>query len=916
MRKNFNMDFGWKFHLGDIEENRKNNHSDSYHAAKAGKTFTAARQNLDDSSWRDVNLPHDYLAEAEIGEDNLLSHGFRTRSNAWYRKSFTLSENLKDKHIFLCFEGTAVTADFYLNGSIVAKTASAYTETGIDITDRVYFGDKVNVLAVYIGGFATEGWWYEGSGIYRHVRLYAKDMLHIAHNGLWINPILDTDTENDWIVEAEATIENSSYENREYSVRFSLYDGDVKIAEKESDSCVCFADDKTETSVSMSVENPKRWDVDSPNLYKVVCELICDGEVIDSDSTRIGFRTFSIDNKKGFFLNGRSLKIKGTCNHQDHAGVGVAVPDSIQYYRIRRLKELGTNAYRCEHNVPAKEILDACDEIGIIVMDVNRRFETRPEVLSHLETMVRRDRNHPSIIFYSLFNEEPLQNTDEGKKIFKRLKSTVQKLDKTRIITGAMNGNFVGAGEEMDIVGINYSISNIEQFRVGREHRCVFGSENNSAVSTRGCYKTDREAHVLDNYGMEMPPWGQSIFETWDFVRSHDYFSGLFIWTGFDYRGEPTPFAWPSVSSQFGIMDTCGFPKDSFYFNRACFVSEPVLHILPHWNHNDGENVRVMTATNCDEVELFLNGKTLGRKPSDVCVPAEWNVTFEKGTLSAIGYRDGKEVARAEQTTTKTPKSIKLEADRPYIINDGQDTVPVKVCVLDEDGREVPTANDHITFECVDGMVLRGVGNGDPNSHESDVASERNLFAGLCQALVCTEVGAKKASLVAKGEGLKEFMLEFEIREPSVTVNYIYNTVNVNLDSYFTASEVATEKPDPIIDIADNDMNSFAPHFISSDDYENFGVEGGYRVYRVLATAPKQTTEKFVAKLDIAGVNADIVEIYVNKKQIYADRAECRGVSVEFPVSPSERLDIRILAKTRENMSNWSGIKGPVKLLF
>ncbi|MDD5603143.1 MAG: glycoside hydrolase family 2 TIM barrel-domain containing protein, partial [Eubacteriales bacterium] len=392
-RRSFVMDKEWKFFRGDIDTGIKGSHTNSYNVSKAGGLQGAASITYDDSEWRVLNLPHDWFSESGFSPDNLVSHGYKTRSNGWYRKTFRLDASLQGRHISICFEGLAVTAEIYLNGSLMTRSFSAYAELPVDITDRVWFGSRPNVLAVYIGGLATEGWWYEGAGIYRHVRLFAKDMLHIAHNGLWVKPVFKNNTQNDWYVELETTIENSAYEKEVYSFKAAIYDGDEIISECLTEHCRCDSDTKSLILQRFDINDPERWDIKTPKLYTMKVWLLKNNVIVDEDSIKFGFRTIAIDPDKGFFLNGKPLKLKGTCNHQDHAGVGVAVPDSIQYYRIRRLKEMGTNAYRCSHNMPAREILDACDSLGMVVMDENRRFESRPEVLAHVEMMVRRDRN-------------------------------------------------------------------------------------------------------------------------------------------------------------------------------------------------------------------------------------------------------------------------------------------------------------------------------------------------------------------------------------------------------------------------------------------------------------------------------------------------------------------------------------------
>ncbi len=906
------MDREWRFHLGDITAEEVNSHNTSYNKCKAGAVEGPGGKHWNDRDWRVVDLPHDYFSESDMRAENLISHGYRTRDNAWYRKSFVLDPSLADKELVLCFEGTAVNAEFYFNGSLMARSFSAYTETVFDITDRAYFDGRTNTLAVHINGFETEGWWYEGAGIYRHVVLYAKDKLHIAHNGIFGKPVLRKGTKNSWNVEVETTLENSNYSPMNAVVRATLYDGDSAIAESLSADTFCDYASKTVVNQKLSVSRPTRWDVDDPKLYTLKVEVLRDGEAIDCESTRIGFRTFSIDAEKGFFLNGRPLKIKGTCNHQDHAGVGVAVPDSVQYYRIKRLKEMGTNAYRASHNLPTKQLLDACDELGLIVMDENRRFESRTEVLEYLDIMVRRDRNHPCVMFWSLFNEERLQNTEEGANIFRRMRSVVEHLDDTRLITGAINGTMEGAGMEMDVTGINYGIQSIEAMHKKHPEQPIIGSENNSAVTTRGCYISDREnAQVLANYDEEVVPWGQSIRTTWDFTRKNDYFAGIFIWTGFDYRGEPTPFTWPSVSSQFGIMDTCGFPKDAFYFNKACFTDKPMVHLLPHWNWKKGDTVRVMAVSNCDEVELFLNGRSLGKKPNDICTNnPEWQVEFVSGRISAKAYRNGRCVAKTEQRTAGKPYAVCVETNTTDIKNDGQDTVVVNVSVRDKRGVVVPYADNLIKFEVIGDGYVRGVGNGDPNSHESDVLPERRAYCGWCQALVSSELGAENISVHVYSEGLLEETVTLNVKkvDPPVIVE---NSGNYML-SGFTMSEVSDTRPDPLIELADNDMNSFTPVELLNNCHQP-DFHDGWRIYRVQPKIYNRTT----CTLRFSYIRFHYAEFYVNGKLLDKVDRQLNGeyTTPSFTAEPNSVLDVRILMRTEnESPVYGAGLAGIVEI--
>ena len=906
------MDFEWKFHLGDVYSDDSKSHSASYTSCKAGAIQGAGGKYWNDTEWRTVDLPHDYCVEGGFSEDELLSHGYKERKNAWYRKTFLLDEALEDKEIYVCFEGTAVNAEFYFNGSLMARSFSAYNETLINITDRAYFGDKANTLAVYINGSPIEGWWYEGAGIYRHVRLYAKDKVHIAHNGIFGKPVLREGSKNDWSLNIETTVENSHYTHIDAVMRVALLDGENVICENIGCIGRCEGDSSLTVCRSLPVYDPIRWDIDSPKLYTLQVELLKNGKVVDEDSVRIGFRTIHADPDRGFFLNERPIKIKGTCNHQDHAGVGVAVPDSIHHYRIQRLKELGSNAYRCAHNPPAKELLDACDELGMLVMDETRHFESSDEQLAQLEIMVRRDRNHPSVIMWSLLNEEPLQDTEEGAKIFRRMKSLVNKLDDSRFVTGGHSGVLMGGTEsQMDMVGINYHLTQSQEMHKRYPTLSFFGSETNSATSTRGCYKTDMEKHILNNYDEEVVAWGQSVRDAWDFVRTNDYFAGLFIWTGFDYRGEPTPFGWPSVSSQFGIMDTCGFAKDSFYFNKACFTDESMVHLLPHWNWNEGETVRVMAVSNCEEVELFLNGRSLGKKKSDICTNTpEWNVKFEAGTLSARAYRNGVCVATAEQKTAGEPYAIRLSLNTDTIKNDGHDTVIVNACVVDKNGVAVPTADNLLHFEIVGDGFVRGVGNGDPNSHEAEVLPERRLYNGLCQALISSMLGAENISVRVWGEGLKEVTVNLKVQK--VEPPRCPATAKFRDIEDFFMSEITEKKPDALISLDDNDMNSFVPLKVKQGMPQPDFCHG-WRIYKT--TVDIYSDGEYM--LMFRQIRCNKAEIYVNGALIDTidEYTKASFDTATFKASSGQRLDIRILLYVqKESTQRGAGIEAKVIL--
>ena len=918
MRVEYNMDLGWKFHKGDLPDDDARakgvSHSVTYMNCKAGVAGGGAKKAYVDDDWEEVDLPHDYLYKCERSEECRASGGYFKTDTAWYRKVFTLDKELEGKALLLVFEGVAFDAKVYFNGSLLARSYSAYSEILVDITDRAYFDGRPNTLAVYVDGNKNEGWWYEGAGIYRHVTLYAKEMVHIEHYGIYAKPVLKKGTENDWDVEIETTLFNRSYKDDSVSVRASLWNDNEMIAESENESVSVSFCSANSVKQTLTIQDPERWDINNPKLYKVRVDVMKDGKTIDSDVVVTGFRTFYVDPEKGFFLNDRHIKIQGVANHQDHAGVGAAIPDRVQYYRIKRLKEMGANAYRQGHNTATKETIDACDTLGMLVMDENRCFEASEDNLKNLCSMVKRDRNHPSVIFYSLFNEEPLQTTEEGARIYQRLKSVVRQLDDERLVTGALNTfePYDGSGNYMDVLGLNYglfpgpNINIIEKTHERLPHIPIMGSENNSETATRGCYKTDREKHVLSGYDNEKVSWGTTTGEIWDFARKNDYYVGMFLWTGIDHRGEPTPFKWPTVYSCFGAMDGCGYAKPQFYINQSCFIEVPMVHLEPHWNWTEGETVKVMAITNCEEAELFLNGASLGRKTADCCAQPEWQVPFVPGNISVKAYRDGKVVCEDVRYTAREPVAIQLQSDWNKVNDDGQDVIILNCSVVDKEGHELATADNLLQFEVEGDAILLGVGNGDPNSHAPEWIPERKLFAGKCQAIIRVLPKAKSLRIRVYGERLEEAIYEPEIikvEEPK----YIMSTKNDILYGV-SQSSVTKERPDPLMHLEEHDVNTFAVVEFLWDFYQR-EFSSGWRIYRV---TPIITHEKMI--LSFADVRCTSMEVYVDGKLIYQNGESLSGeVNCPFETEKGKQVDIRILMSGDNPDGN--GIRKCIRLL-
>lgn len=773
-RERLSLDENWRFHLGDIKPESFAGGQGvnlygpdiTYHGAKAGCVWGAAARGYDDKGWQRVKLPHDWVVEQPFDEKELKQQGYRPRGIGWYRRTFKLDPSDRGKNIELQFDGVATHCTVYFNGSVVHRNFCGYTSFYIDVTPMVRYGNDENTIAVRVDADAVEGWWYEGGGIYRHTWLVKRSPVHVVTDGVYANPVRGADGK--WTIPAEVTLANTGGKPVSALVDIGVFDSaGRKVAGGKSAAVEIVPMDQAVAGVSIPVNSPQLWSVEQPDLYEVRTTVASGNEVVDAVTTMCGFRTIRFDAKQGFFLNDKPLKLQGTSNHQDHAGVGVAVPDSIWEFRIRKLKEMGSNAYRTAHNPPSRELLDICDRLGMLVMDETRHFNASPEYLKQLEWLVRRDRNHPSVIMWSLFNEEGLQGREEGMEIARVMNAVVKRLDTTRPTTGGQNkghltddgkANPENAAHVLDVVGINYQTDLYDKIRAAYPDKPIVSTEDTSQVMTRGEYTTDW-SKVVGSYDDVFAGWAatSNARNSWEAICKQPSFAGGFSWTGFAYRGEPTPYGWPSASSHFGALDLCGFPKTEFFVRQAHFVKDkPVLTLVPHWNWpgKDGQNIRVMALTNCDSVTLSLNGKRIDEKKVDPFQMAKWQVPYAPGRLEAVAKKSGREVARFVVETTGDPVALRLTPDREALAADGRDAVPVTVEAIDENGRPVPTANLPVEFEISGPGANIGVGNGDPNSHDPDKGNRVRIFNGLAQVIVQSTKEAGGIRLTATAAGL------------------------------------------------------------------------------------------------------------------------------------------------------------------
>lgn len=765
-RERLSLDFGWRFQFGHATDPSKDfGYRGQQLFANAAGYFEPSKPDFDDSKWRAVDVPHDWAVELDFKDDPaLVTHGYKPlgreypeTSIGWYRRVFDVPAADAGKRAWIEFEGVFRDAMVALNGFYLGHHASGYAPFRYNVTDFVNNGGK-NILVVRVDATLGEGWWYEGAGIYRHVWLTKTNPVHVAHEGVFVTSEVGPGAAN---VAVSTEVENDSDSEQSCRVMTTVVDASGKVVGSAAAAPTSIpARSRGEFKQQIAVSKPALWSLEEPNLYRAISEIRAGENVVDHCETRFGIRSIRFDPDKGFFLNDKPVKIQGTCNHQDFAGVGVALPDRIHHYRVEKLKEMGSNAYRMSHNPPAPALLDACDQLGMLVMDETRRASSTPEGLEQLEAMIRRDRNHPSIVIWSLGNEEgAIQGNERGARIVSSMKRLVRRLDPSRPVTMAMNNDWgKGVSSVVDVQGFNYKeAEQIDAFHAQFPKQPTVGTETASTLCTRGIYENDKESGYVNAYDVNKPRWGHLAGYWWPVYAERPYLAGGFAWTGFDYRGEPTPYAWPCISSAFGIMDTCGFPKDNFYYYRAWWSGQPVLHLLPHWNWpgRDGTEIDVWCHSNLDAVELFLNGQSLGRKEVPRNSHVSWKVKYAPGTLEARGYKGGKQVLIDRRETTGGAAKLLLLPDRKKIVADGADVSLVEVQVLDAQGRVVPQADAEVVFHVAGPGRLIGVGNGDPSSHEPDKADRRRAFNGRCLAILQSSKDPSEVRLEATSAGLE-----------------------------------------------------------------------------------------------------------------------------------------------------------------
>lgn len=779
----------------------------------------AKNELYNDTRWRSLSLPHDWSIEGNFSS----SHPATTQGGAlpggigWYRKSFVLPDGSADKDIRIEFDGIYRNSEVWINGHYLGKRPNGYISFSYDLSPWLKKAPARNVIAVRVDNSQQpNSRWYTGSGIYRNVRLVVAGKVAVDTWGTYITTHLFSGDKGDGtcsrallpgetvgMMNIKTGIRNSTGVMQRVLAETKIYNEKGEVVTQSGSYALSADPYGTRSVVSLLVANPSLWSPDSPVLYKAVTLLFRDGKEIDRYETSFGFRSVYFDADTGFFLNGRPLKIKGVCLHHDLGALGAAVNVRAMERQLQILKYMGCNAIRTAHNPPAPELLDLCDRMGFLVMDeafdMWRKKKNKYDYYADfdqwhakdLQDMVLRDRNHPSVFMWSIGNEIREQFDSSGIRLTKELVALVKALDTTRPVTAALSEwdpkkNFMYQAGALDVIGLNYHHEVYDQLPVHYPGQKLIGAENMSALATRGHYDFPSDTllhwperspqkfvekgnadYTVSAYDQVSAYWGSTHEETWKLIKKHDYLSGLFVWTGFDYLGEPTPYPWPARSSYFGIVDLAGFPKDVYYMYQSEWTDKPVLHLFPHWNWQPGQLVDVWVYYNqADEVELFLNGRSLGiRKKNGEDLHVQWRVPFEAGTLKAVSRKNGETVLIRQVHTAGAPASVELVADRSIIKANGRDLSFITVRILDKAGNLVPHADHEVQFSISGAAMIAGTDNGYQADTVSLKSNRRKCWKGMALAIVQSAGKKGNITLTATAAGLPKAILTLKAAE-------------------------------------------------------------------------------------------------------------------------------------------------------
>lgn len=779
VRESILLDEGWKFSFGHAADPKLDFGCGTEYfnyLTKANSIHNKGPYSVkfDDSAWQEVRVPHDWVTTLPYDPFASHSHGYKTvgyrypeTSVGWYRKMVNIPAEDLGKHISLRFDGIFRNARVWFNGFYMGTEPSGYATQVYDVTEYVNYGGD-NLICIRADATLEEGWFYEGAGIYREAWLLKTSAVSVAPFGTFVyaelaqpyaKAILHVDTE----------VNNSSLSVQNCQISQRLLDAEGHEVAKSTQASLTLRPKETlGCKQQFYVNNPHLWSTTDPYLYRVETVVTVDGVVTDIYETTTGIRQVEFDADRGFLLNGKPLKLKGVNMHQDHAGVGTAIPEALMTWRIHRLKELGCNAYRSSHNPMTPALLDICDREGMLVIDENRLSGINTEHQRLLRNMIHRDRNHPCIILWSDGNEEwGMENNIQGRRVAEAMREYTRLLDPTRHSTIANAG-----GNEMikglDVVGFNYiRQNNVDQRKKTNPSWKIVGTEETTGCGTRGIYfnSSNQPGHMVAMNRDTTHHHIENVIERgWKFYADRPWGAGVFFWTGFDYRGEPNPLSYPATDSEFGILDYCGFWKDEAWYLRSWWTNNPTLHIFPHWNlqGHEGEEIEIWAYSNCDEVELTVNGHRLGRQAMPRNGHLKWKTIYQPGKVVATGYKEGRRILTETIETTKPAAQVILKADRQVITADGHDVAVVTVEIQDSKGRVVPDACPLLTFHLEGNAYIIGAGNGDPAYLGADHPQDINCkefqipaFNGLGQILIQANHTPSALTLTAASEGLK-----------------------------------------------------------------------------------------------------------------------------------------------------------------
>ena len=779
-RETIRLDEGWKFAFGNASDPAKDfgcgteyfNYLTKANSIHNEGPYSAK---FDDSKWKEVRIPHDWVTTLPYEQKASHSHGYKTvgykypeTSVGWYRKSIHIEKEDLGKQISLQFDGIFRNARVWFNGFYLGTEPSGYATQVYDVTEYVNYGGD-NLICVRADATLEEGWFYEGAGIYRDVWLIKTGTVSVAPFGTFVYADLKAPYDKT-VVHIDTEIHNSTLDRQSCQIEQRLLDADGKEVGKATAATLDLQGKQTSgCKQQLTFNNPHLWSTTDPYLYQVETTIKVNGQVTDVYITTTGFREVAFDADKGFLLNGKPMELKGVNLHQDHAGVGAAIPDALQAWRIQQLKQFGCNAYRASHNPMTPALLDICDREGILVIDENRLTGINTEHLRLLENMIKRDRNHPSIILWSDGNEEwGIENTIQGTRIAAAMREYTRLLDPTRhsTIANAGGGEMI---KGLDVVGFNYIMQNdVDNRKKDHPTWKIVGTEETTGCGTRGVYfnSPDQPGHMVAMNRDTTHHHVENVIERgWQFYADRPWAAGLFYWTGFDYRGEPNPLSYPAHDSEFGILDYCGFWKDEAWYLKSWWTDEPTLHIFPHWNlqGHEGEEIELWAYSNCDEVELTVNGKKLGRQTMPKNGHLKWKATYQPGKVVAVGYKNGKQILTETIETTKPADKIIVKSNRPTITSDGRDVAVVTIEIQDAKGRIVPNACPMLTLRLEGNGRIIGVGNGDPSYLGADHPKDKDCkefripaFNGYAQVLIQSNRDAGNILLKCNSNGLKE----------------------------------------------------------------------------------------------------------------------------------------------------------------